>query len=184
MRTWIRIAVVLAVLIVAGARLWSGETDEAKTSTAPVEAPTPTIPFEAPAGPFEAPKTDAKAVPAPKKQPEAKKQSESKKQGPAQRILDDVTVKNYGRVVHRGPMDLGPSIDRILKGKRHPHRNDGAVFRNREKRLPSKPRAYYREYVHPTKDVRGPGPQRLLVGSGAEWYYTPDHYETFVRLEN
>lgn len=171
MRNRIRIAVVLAVVILGVARLLSGGSETTKT------APTPTTDIAA-----EAPKT----APAPEQPPakRAEPKRDTKTHGPSQRVLDNVTVKNYGRVVHQGRMDLGPSIDRILKGKRHPHRNDGAVFRNRENRLPSKPRAYYREYVHPTQDVRGPGPQRLLVGSGGEWYYTPDHYETFVRLKD
>ena len=47
-------------------------------------------------------------------------------------------------------VDLGPTLDRISRGERFPHRNDGSIFRNREGRLPSKPDGYYREYVHPT----------------------------------
>ncbi len=102
--------------------------------------------------------------------------------GPATRVVERAVVKSYGKVVHRGAVELGPTIDRILRGERHPHRNDGSVFRNRERRLPKKPKGYYREYVHPTPGVRGAGPQRIVRGRGDEWYYTPDHYSSFIPL--
>jgi guanyl-specific ribonuclease Sa len=57
------------------------------------------------------------------------------------------------------------------------------VFQNREKRLPQKPAGYYREWVHPTPGLRGPGPQRIVTGKEGEIYYSPDHYETFRRLD-
>lgn len=91
-------------------------------------------------------------------------------------------VRSYGKVVYEGPVDLTATIARIRAGQEHPHRNDGSVFKNRERRLPKKPRGYYREYVHPTRGRAGPGPQRIVRGRGGEWYYTPDHYETFVPL--
>lgn len=82
----------------------------------------------------------------------------------------------------RGRTDLVPTLLRIERGEKHSHRNDGSVFQNREKRLPRKARGYYREYVHPTRGMRGPGPQRLVIGNGDEVYYTADHYETFRRI--
>ena len=60
--------------------------------------------------------------------------------------------------------------------------HDGIVFENREGRLPKRPRGYYREYVHPTPDLSGPGPQRVVVGESHEVYYTPDHYRSFRRI--
>lgn len=96
--------------------------------------------------------------------------------------VQGVRVLNYGKVFWSGTMDLSATIARIKAGKRHSHRNDGSVFGNRERRLPTKRRGYYREYVHPTEGIRGPGPQRLVVGQGGEWYYTPDHYESFIPL--
>ena len=83
----------------------------------------------------------------------------------------------------RGRVDLSATLDRIERGIKHPHRNDGSVFQNRERRLPDKPRNYYREFVHPTPGQRGPGAQRVVIGSAGEVYYTRDHYETFERVD-
>ena len=97
--------------------------------------------------------------------------------------LEQVTVLNFGRAVPDaapgGELDLTDTLERIAKGESFPHRNDGGTFGNRERRLPNKPRGYYKEYVHPTPGVRGPGPQRLVIGNGGDVWYTPDHYETF-----
>lgn len=98
------------------------------------------------------------------------------------RKVPHVQVVSYGKVVFSGTMDLGPTLDRIGRGEKYPHRNDGSVFGNREGRLPRKPRNWYREYVHPTRGVNGPGPQRIILGKDGEAFYTPDHYGTFIRL--
>ncbi len=97
-------------------------------------------------------------------------------------VVQNVEVKNYDRVVHRGSVDLSATIERIRAGIKHPHRNDGSVFGNRERLLPRRERGYYREYVHPTDGINGPGPQRLVVGRDGDWWYTPDHYASFVSL--
>jgi ribonuclease T1 len=88
-----------------------------------------------------------------------------------------------GEVVLRGDVDVGPTLARISRNERLDFPNDGTVFQNRERRLPQKPRGYYREYVHPTPSLRGPGPQRIVRGDGGETYYTPDHYRSFQRLD-
>ncbi len=83
-----------------------------------------------------------------------------------------------------GKEDISATLDRIERGEKFPHRNDGSVFRNREKRLPLEKRGYYNEYVHPTKGRKGPGAQRIVIGSKKETFYTPDHYKTFQEVEN
>lgn len=98
------------------------------------------------------------------------------------RLVPDVRVVSHGKVVFSGTMELGPTLDRIARGEKYPHRNDGSVFGNREGRLPKKPKGWYREYVVPTPGQNGPGPQRIIVGREGEAFYTPDHYETFVPL--
>ena len=98
------------------------------------------------------------------------------------RHVPNVEVRSSGKVVFSGTVDLGPTLDRIARGETYPHRNDGAVFGNRERRLPKKPSGWYREYVHPTPGVRGPGPQRIVLGKDGDAFYTPDHYETFHPL--
>jgi filamentous hemagglutinin len=92
-----------------------------------------------------------------------------------------VTDAPTGRTL-TGTVDLQPTLDRIKSGVRLPYRHDGAIFRNMEGRLPARPPGYYREYVHPTPGVSGPGPQRIVVGQGGEIYYTPDHYRTFIQI--
>lgn len=103
--------------------------------------------------------------------------------GPPKQVLEDVTVLNWGKPIYRGRIDLRPTIQRILRGEKHPHRNDGATFHNRERRLPQKRRGYYREYVHPTPGLRDAGPQRIVRGRGGDWWYTPDHYKRFIALQ-
>ena len=41
----------------------------------------------------------------------------------------------------------------------------------------------YKEYVVPTAGVPGPGPQRIVIGNDGNWYYTPDHYDTFIKFQ-
>jgi filamentous hemagglutinin len=82
--------------------------------------------------------------------------------------------------VLEGTVDLKPTLDRIASGQKFSHRNDGAIFRNDQGLLPKRSPGYYREYVHPTPGVNGPGPQRIVTSQGGELYYTPDHYQTFI----
>jgi guanyl-specific ribonuclease Sa len=99
----------------------------------------------------------------------------------------EVTDRATGKVFE-GTVDLKPTIDRINSCQPFPHRNDGEIFNNYPLRdrtvpeLPVRPHGYYREFVHPTPGIAGPGPQRIVVGQGGEWYYTPNHYEKFIPL--
>ncbi|MCC6991027.1 MAG: ribonuclease [Acidobacteria bacterium] len=94
-----------------------------------------------------------------------------------QRIHDE-----QGRLVYEGDIDLAPVLARIAAGERDAHRNDGTVFANREGRLPKMPRGSYTEWVVRTEGLRGVGPQRVITGQKGEAFYTPDHYETFIRV--
>ena len=99
-------------------------------------------------------------------------------------IMKNVKVYDFGNLVFQGDIDLKPTLARIAKGIEDPHPNDGAVFTNRERRLPRQPdRNYYHEYVLRTKGIRGVGPQRVILGNSGEIFYTPDHYATFVRVK-
>ncbi len=98
-------------------------------------------------------------------------------------IIRGQTIRDEdGNIVYQGDVDVSPTLARIRRGESFPHRNDGSVFQNREGRLPRKPNGYYTEYVHPTPKLRGPGPQRIVLGKEQECYYTPDHYRSFQRL--
>lgn len=109
---------------------------------------------------------------------------------PPRRAVEQVRILDQrGEVVYRGRVELQATLERIVSGGHYPHRNDGAVFQNRpppgerEPALPRQAPGYYREYVHPTPGVQGPGPQRIVVGRDGEFYYTPDHYQTFIPLQ-
>lgn len=98
-------------------------------------------------------------------------------------VVPNVTVRDMdGRVAWRGDVDLAPTLARIDAGERDPHRNDGGVFGNRERRLPQKPGGYYREYVVRTPGISHAGPQRLIIGKQGEVFYTSDHYASFKRI--
>lgn len=87
-----------------------------------------------------------------------------------------------GKIVFRGTIDLKSTLQRIDQGKKLSFPHDGTVFGNREKLLPGQARDYYREWVHPTKGISGPGPQRIVIGKNREIFYTPDHYDSFHRI--
>lgn len=104
-------------------------------------------------------------------------------------VVDNLTVRAVriydldGRVAYEGDIDLRPELERIERGERDPHDNDGATFGNREGLLPQQPHGYYHEYVVRTPGISHAGPQRIILGDGGEAYYTPDHYDSFVRLK-
>lgn len=84
--------------------------------------------------------------------------------------------------------DLPPEARQTLALIRHggpfPHRRDGVVFGNFERRLPVRPRGYYHEYTVPTPGANNRGARRIVTGDAAraEYYYTQDHYQTFRRI--
>jgi len=88
------------------------------------------------------------------------------------------------------PREARQTLELIRKGGPFPYRKDGTVFRNREQRLPLRPRGHYTEYTVRTPGERDRGARRIVAGRGAtgdpatsgEYYYTADHYETFRRI--
>jgi guanyl-specific ribonuclease Sa len=104
---------------------------------------------------------------APQESPAAQQQEKERHETSAQPSIDK---------------DVAATLARIDAGKRLEFRHDGAVFENRERRLPHKPAGYYREWVHPTPGVEGPGARRIVTGEQREAWYTRDHYETFERV--
>ena len=102
---------------------------------------------------------------------------------PSSLVISDVTVRDRdGRIAWRGDVDLEPVLARVEAGERDQHRNDGGIFRNRERLLPQKPDGHYREYVIRTPGITHAGPQRLIVGDSGEIFYTSDHYASFKRI--
>lgn len=75
----------------------------------------------------------------------------------------------------------------VLAGGPFPHAKDGVVFGNRERRLPSHARGYYREYTVRTPGARNRGARRLVCGGTPPTkpevcYYTDDHYASFKKI--
>jgi len=71
----------------------------------------------------------------------------------------------------------------IDRGGPYRYDQDGAVFGNRERILPARPRGFYREYtvVTPGEDDRGA--RRIVTGEpNRQFFYTGDHYASFVRI--
>ena len=87
--------------------------------------------------------------------------------------------------------DLPPEAQQTLRlikaGGPFPYSKDGIVFGNYEGILPQRKRGYYREYTVTTPRARNRGARRIIVGGSpadaAEYYYTGNHYVTFVRIQ-
>lgn len=93
------------------------------------------------------------------------------------------------------------TVESVYYGAPLPFPKDGAVFENRQSRLPAQPKGYYREYtllpppgspstitvggrrfvIDPPQGRRGA--ERLIIGGGEVLYYSPDHYTTFLLLQ-
>ncbi|MDN5781221.1 MAG: ribonuclease [Luteimonas sp.] len=87
------------------------------------------------------------------------------------------------------PAEALDTLALVERGGPYPHRQDGATFQNREHRLPSQPRGYYREFTVRTPGSRDRGARRIISGGGVangrrpvEFFYTADHYRTFRRF--
>ncbi|MBV8706239.1 MAG: hypothetical protein JO185_00840 [Acidobacteriaceae bacterium] len=48
--------------------------------------------------------------------------------------------------------------------------------------MPNKPSGYKEYTVQPQASVTNRGAERLVIGQGGEVYYTPNHYDSFVRI--
>lgn len=81
------------------------------------------------------------------------------------------------------PQEVRQTLVLIKQGGPFPYRKDGSVFQNRENRLPVEGRGYYREYTVPTPGRRDRGARRIVAGQAGEYYYSQDHYRTFVRIK-
>ena len=79
------------------------------------------------------------------------------------------------------PSEAQDTLALIAAGGPFPHPQDGGVFGNREKRLPAKPRGYYREYTVDTPGLSHRGARRIITGGQPPemYYYTDDHYDSF-----
>lgn len=87
------------------------------------------------------------------------------------------------------PSEATGTVDLIHAGGPFPYpRNDGVVFQNRERILPSEPRGYYHEYTVRTPGGKTRGARRIITGGNPlndppHVYYTGDHYQSFCEVE-
>jgi len=83
------------------------------------------------------------------------------------------------------PPEARDTLALIARGGPYPHRQDNGVFNNFERRLPNRPRGYYREFTVPTPGLLHRGARRIVTGGQppVEYWYTDDHYESFRRFE-
>lgn len=82
------------------------------------------------------------------------------------------------------PPEARNTLRLIARGRPYPHRQDGGIFQNRERRLPAQPRGYYREYTVRTPGSRDRGARRIIAGGNppTEYFYSDDHYRSFRRF--
>ncbi len=80
------------------------------------------------------------------------------------------------------PIEAQETLRLIRSGGPFPHARDGAVFLNREGRLPKLPRGSYREYTVKTPGSRDRGARRIVHSARGDFYYTADHYRSFRRI--
>ena len=93
--------------------------------------------------------------------------------------IDSIAVANL-------PSEARATLDLIKRGGPFPYSKDGTVFGNREGLLPRKPRGYYTEYTVKTPGAKDRGARRIVAGGdpkqSGEYYYTADHYRSFMRI--
>jgi ribonuclease T1 len=80
------------------------------------------------------------------------------------------------------PREARDTLALIRQGGPFLHSRDGAVFANREGRLPDGPRDTYREYTVKTPGQRGRGSRRIIAADRRQFWYTEDHYRSFRRI--
>ena len=94
------------------------------------------------------------------------------------------TSSSQTRSLSQQEQNLHRTLVLIQQGGPYPYNRDGITFENREKRLPIKPRGYYREFTVDTPGLNHRGPRRVVTGGNPPeiYYYTEDHYVTFRRI--
>ena len=74
------------------------------------------------------------------------------------------------------PVQARQTVALIQRGGPFPYSQDGIVYQNLERQLPTEPAGYYHEYTVLTPGSADRGTRRIITGKDGEFYYTADHY--------
>lgn len=85
-------------------------------------------------------------------------------------------------VVAELPVEAVATLRLIKQGGPFPYAQDGAVFQNREGKLPSRPAGSYHEYTVRTPGSPDRGARRIVSGSDGALFWTTDHYRSFREI--
>jgi ribonuclease T1 len=80
------------------------------------------------------------------------------------------------------PPEARHTLALIRQGGPFPYARDGAVFANREGRLPRASLGTYREYTVKTPGRRDRGARRIIAAGTNAFWYSADHYRSFSRI--
>lgn len=96
-------------------------------------------------------------------------------------LAPGITVPKGMRSVRASalPPEARTTLALIASDGPFPYDQDGVVFQNREKLLPTKANGYYHEYTVETPGSPDRGARRIITGGAGERYYTDDHYDSF-----
>ncbi|GAA4027808.1 hypothetical protein GCM10022247_60960 [Allokutzneria multivorans] len=86
------------------------------------------------------------------------------------------TKKNLSEL----PREATDTVKLIKKNGPYPYPQDGTTFGNRENLLPKCAASYYKEFTVKTPGIGHRGAKRIVTGSASEFFYTADHYKSFV----
>ncbi|WP_055715211.1 ribonuclease domain-containing protein [Streptomyces torulosus] len=97
----------------------------------------------------------------------------------------DTSSAAVGSICHsRLPSQAYTTLNLIERGGPFPYTQDGSVFQNRERVLPSRSSGYYHEYTVKTPGSSTRGARRIVTGQQhQEDYYTADHYASFDLID-
>jgi ribonuclease T1 len=81
------------------------------------------------------------------------------------------------------PPQAADTVRLIQQGGPFKYEQDGVTFHNNEGHLPDEPDGYYREYTVVTPGASTRGARRIIHARDGTFYYTGDHYESFVIVD-
>jgi ribonuclease T1 len=81
------------------------------------------------------------------------------------------------------PPEAADTVALIDAGGPFPYDTDGVTFLNSDGYLPDREDGYYLLYTVDTPGSESRGPLRIVSGTGGEFYWTDDRFESFRRIE-